>query len=90
MITVEKPRPLFWDGCLIRDIFLTGHTLSGTENWDTYTLKVSGDGKKLWDTKIGNPRGFNPKYIHDEARGVVSLNDGGCVVFAGTGDEYDQ
>ena len=72
------------------DIFLTGHTLSGTENWDTYTLKVSADGKKLWDTKIGNPRGFNPKYIHDEAWGVVSLNDGGCVVVAGTGDEYDQ
>ena len=38
--------------------------------------------------KIGNPRGFNPEYIHDEAWGIKATNDGGCVTIAGTGDEY--
>ena len=66
------------------DIFLAGHTLSGTQNWDTYTVKIN---NKL--TK-GNPRGFNPEYFHDEAWGVKATNDGGCVVIAGTGDEYAE
>ena len=70
------------------DIFLTGHTLSGTENWDTYTMKIDKDGKQLWENKSGNPRGFDPKFIHDEAWGVKSFEDGGCIVVAGTGDEY--
>ena len=47
-------------------IFLAGHTLSGTANWDTYTIKLDGDGNLLWDRKQGNPRGFNPTWIHDE------------------------
>ncbi len=72
------------------EIFLTGHTLSGTENWDTYTMKIDNDGNQIWETKIGNPRGFDPKYIHDEAWGVRSSADGGCVVVAGTGDEYNN
>ena len=70
------------------NIFLAGHTLSGTENWDTYTMKLDFDGNLLWDRKIGNPRGFNPEYIHDEAWGIKATNDGGCVTIAGTGDEY--
>ncbi len=43
-----------------------GHTLSGTENWDAYTMKIDTDGNQLWESKTGNPRGFDPKYIHDE------------------------
>jgi len=69
-------------------IYLTGHTLSGTENWDTYTMKVDGMGNQIWESKKGNPRGFDPKYIHDEAWGIRATSDGGCVVVAGTGDEY--
>ena len=33
---------------------------------------------------------FNPQYIHDEAWGIKATNDGGCVVIAGTGDEYEE
>ena len=72
------------------EIFLTGHTISGTENWDTYTMKIDNDGNQIWEVKVGNPRGFNPKFIHDEAWGVKSTNDGGCVLVAGTGDEYNN
>ena len=71
-------------------IYLTGHTLSGTENWDTYTMKISSIGVKQWEVKKGNPRGFKPKFIHDEAWGVKATNDGGCIVVAGTGDEYGR
>ena len=69
-------------------IFLAGHTLSGTANWDTYTIKLDGDGNLLWDRKQGNPRGFNPTWIHDETWGIKATPDGGCVISAGTGDEY--
>jgi hypothetical protein len=71
-------------------IFLTGHTLSGTENWDTYTIKISNDGDQIWESVNGNPRGFKPKFIHDEAWGVKSTGDGGCIIAAGTGDEYGR
>ena len=70
------------------DIFLAGHTLSGTQNWDTYTMKIDNNGSLVWEQKIGNPRGFNPQYIHDESWGIKATNDGGCVTIAGTGDEY--
>ena len=72
------------------DIFLAGHTLSGTQNWDTYTVKIDNDGNLIWARTKGNPRGFNPQYIHDEAWGIKATNDGGCVVIAGTGDEYEE
>ena len=71
-------------------VFLTGHTLSGTDNWDTYTLKISNNGDLVWESKTGNPRGFNPKFIHDEAWGIRSTVDGGCIIAAGTGDEYGR
>ena len=71
-------------------IFLTGQTLSGTENWDTYTMKIDNDGYQIWETKQGNPRGYDPRYIHDEAWGIKSTIDGGCVIVAGTGDEYES
>ena len=69
-------------------MFLSGHTLSGTENWDTYTLKLDGNGEVVWEATHGNPRGFNAKYIHDEVWGLRTTQDGGAVVVAGTGDEY--
>ena len=62
--------------------------LSGTANWDTYTMKLSGSGTQLWQRTQGNPRGFNPSYIHDETWGVRATADGGCIIAAGTGDEY--
>lgn len=71
------------------EIYLGGHTLSGTENWDTYTMKIDNNGNQLWEQKVGNPRGFNPQYIHDETWGIKATNDGGCVIIAGTGDEYN-
>ena len=52
------------------DIFLAGHTTSETDNWDTYTIKINNDGELLWDRTVGNPRGFNPEFIHDEAWGI--------------------
>ena len=74
----------------IGEIFLTGHTLSGTQNWDTYTIKVDLEGNKIWESVVGNPRGFNPKYIHDEVWGIKNTPDGGCIIVAGTGDEYED
>ena len=72
------------------EIFLAGHTTSNTENWDVYTIKLNNEGEVLWENKTGNPRGFNPLYVHDEAWGVQATIDGGCVTVAGTGDEYDE
>lgn len=69
-------------------IFLAGHTLSGTANWDTYTMKLDGSGNQLWERTRGNPRGFNPTWIHDETWGIKATPDGGCIIAAGTGDEY--
>ena len=40
------------------NVFLTGHTLSGTENWDTYTIKIDSNGNSIWELKQGNPRGL--------------------------------
>jgi hypothetical protein len=71
-------------------IFLSGHTTSGTANWDTYTLKLDQLGNVIWENKVGNPRGFDPRYIHDEAWGVKATPDGGAIVVAGTGDEYES
>ena len=71
-------------------IFLTGHTLSGTQNWDTYTMKLDNNGQLLWEQKRGNPRGFDPRYIHDEAWDIRATSDGGCIIVAGTGDEYQR
>ena len=71
-------------------IFLTGHTLSNTENWDTYTIKIDTNGTLLWESKQGNPRGFDPRYIHDETWDIKSTNDGGCIIVAGSGDEYES
>ena len=80
-------------------IFLTGHTISETvipdetmesTPWETYTIKLDSSGNKLWDKKRGNPRGFDARYIHDETWGIKATCDGGCIISAGTGDEYDD
>jgi hypothetical protein len=71
-------------------IFLTGHTVSGTANWDTYTMKIDPAGTLLWQKILGNPRGFNPRFIHDETWGIKATSDGGCLITAGTGDEYEE
>jgi len=82
------------DHCFAMDIsndnsiYLSGHTLSGVQNWDSYTMKIDIDGNKLWEKKRGNPRGFNPLYIHDEVWDLKATDDGGCIIVAGTGDEY--
>ena len=82
------------DHCFAMDIskdnsiYLSGHTLSGVDNWDTYTMKIDLNGNKLWEKKRGNPRGFNPLYIHDEVWDLKATDDGGCIIVAGTGDEY--
>ena len=51
-------------------------------------MKIDIDGNKLWEKKRGNPRGFNPLYIHDEVWDLKATDDGGCIIVAGTGDEY--
>ena len=71
-------------------VFLSGHTTSGTENWDTYTMRIGNDGELIWENKTGNPRGFDPEYIHDEVWGLKATGDGGVIVVAGTGDEYEE
>ena len=71
-------------------VYLSGHTLSGTANWDTYTLKLDNDGNVVWENTRGNPRGFNPQYIHDEVWGAAATPDGGVIIVAGTGDEYSS
>ncbi len=70
------------------DVYVSGHTLSGTLNWDTYTIKLNSDGVKLWERKVGNPRNYDGTYIHDEVWGAAVTADGGVVIVAGTGDEY--
>ena len=72
------------------NIFLTGHSRSSRANWDTYTMKIDPNGLKLWEVWAGNPRGFDPEYIHDEAWDIKCTTDGGCLVVAGTGDEYSN
>lgn len=36
----------------------------------------------------GQPRGYNPAWIHDESYGVRSTPDGGYIIAGGSGDEY--
>ncbi len=68
-----------------------GHSRSpfyGTVNWDFFLLKVGSDKKEQWHRTFGQPRGYDAKYIHDEAYGVQQTPDGGYIIAGGSGDEY--
>jgi hypothetical protein len=70
---------------------LGGHTRSpsyGVVNWDFLMMKINSDGKKEWHKTFGQPRGYDPRYIHDEAYGIRQTPDGGFVITGGSGDEY--
>jgi len=70
---------------------LGGHTRSpsyGVVNWDFLMIKIDRDGNEEWHRTFGQPRGYDPKYIHDEAYGIRQTPDGGYVIVGGTGDEY--
>lgn len=67
----------------------TGHTLSyGSVNWDYLLIKVDSSGNQEWVRTFGQPRGYNPKWIHDESYGVRATPDGGYIVAGGSGDEF--
>ena len=68
---------------------LTGHTLSyGVVNWDFLLMKIDGSGNLEWVQTFGQPRGYDPAWIHDESYGVRATPDGGYMVAGGSGDEY--
>jgi len=70
---------------------LGGHTTTGTGvvNWDYLAIKVDGKTKEeIWRRTYGQPRGFDPRYIHDEMYGVGLDQDGNYILLGGSGDEY--
>jgi len=67
---------------------LGGHTVSyGCVNWDYYLVKVNSNFVEEWHKTFGQPRGYDPDYIHDEAYGVRQTPDGGYIIAGGSGDE---
>lgn len=68
---------------------MAGHSTSYGVNWDYYLLKIDRDGKEQWHRTFGQPRGYDPAYIHDESYGLQQTPDGGFVVAGGSGDEYE-
>lgn len=68
---------------------LAGHTTGyDTANWDCAVARVDAKGLTQWVGTFGNPRGYDPAFIHDECYGVRSLPGGGFVAVGGSGDEY--
>ncbi len=68
---------------------LAGHTTGfGAANWDCLMLSVDPEGELLWHARLGQPRGYDARYIHDECYGIRVDGDGGFVMAGGTGDEY--
>ena len=68
---------------------LGGHTLSyGVVNWDYLLMRVDSNGDEVWHKTFGQPRGYDPNYIHDEAYGVRQTPDGGFIIVGGSGDEH--
>ena len=51
-------------------------------------LKTDEFGNEEWNKTFGQPRGYDPNYIHDEAYGVIQTPDGGFILCGGSGDEY--
>jgi len=86
-----KNRNQCFDFDLTRDggYIFAGHTRGyGVENWDYLLLKVDAEGNEEWVKTFGQPRGYNPEYIHDESYGVRQTPDGGYIIAGGSGDEY--
>ena len=70
---------------------LAGHTNSiSAVNWDGLMTKVDINGNLLWRKTVGQPRGYDPRFIHDEFYGIVVDSDGSYVMAGGTGDETDE
>ena len=69
---------------------LGGHTTvgEGVVNWDYLALKISSQGEELWRRTWGQPRGFDPRWIHDEMYSVGQDNQGNYLLLGGSGDEY--
>lgn len=68
-----------------------GHTTIGTGvvNWDYLALKVNSKTRDVeWRKTYGQPRGFDPRYIHDEMYGVALDPAGNYLLLGGSGDEY--
>ena len=51
-------------------------------------MKVDAEGNEAWHSIFGQPRGYDPRYIHDEAYGVKETSDGGFTIIGGSGDEH--
>jgi len=72
------------------DIVTGGHTVAGVVNWDYLSIKVDGTThEQVWRHTYGQPRGFDPRYIHDECYGVALDSQGNYLIIGGSGDEYD-
>ena len=70
---------------------LAGHTNSiSAVNWDGLMTKVDTSGNLVWRKTVGQPRGYDSRYIHDEFYGIVVDTDGSYVMAGGTGDETDE
>jgi hypothetical protein len=70
---------------------LAGHTNSiSAVNWDGLMTKVDTSGNLIWRRTVGQPRGYDSRYIHDEFYGIVVDTDGSYVMAGGTGDETDE
>ena len=69
---------------------LGGHTTGGegVVNWDYLAIKVNSDGEQVWRRTYGQPRGFDPRWIHDEMYSVGLDGDGNYILLGGSGDEY--
>jgi hypothetical protein len=79
-----------FDVALDGGYILAGHTLSyGVSNWDYLMIKVDSEGTEEWHKTFGQPRGYDPNYIHDESYGVRQTTDGGYIIAGGSGDEYE-
>merc|ERR1719429_895784 len=72
------------------DYLMGGHTTvgNGVVNWDYVALKVNGQTRSLeWRKTWGQPRGFDPQWIHDEMYGVDLDLAGNYLLLGGFGDK---
>ncbi len=70
---------------------VAGHTTGyGVTNWDFALFRVSKTGEMLWLKTFGQPRGYDARYIHDEAYGVRQFENGNFIIAGGSGDEYEE